>query len=158
MMFQCWASAADGGPTLKQHWVNASWLLGTQNVSLVPLVFSTGAISRYLSNIEQAFVQLPASRGCTCVLCKTQQPNVGSEMGQCLVGLLINAVNILFIWHCPVSTNHLYNICIMLVQRQIHWAGVVQNVIQMFCVCRVVFSYMLNNKSTALSLYGHSKR
>ena len=28
MLFQCWASVIDTGPTLKQHWVNASRLLG----------------------------------------------------------------------------------------------------------------------------------
>ena len=27
MLFQCWASVEDGGPTLKQHWVNAPCLL-----------------------------------------------------------------------------------------------------------------------------------
>ena len=28
MLVQCWASVADGGPTLHQHWVNVSCLLG----------------------------------------------------------------------------------------------------------------------------------
>ena len=28
MLFQCWASVKDGGPTLKQHWVNTSCLMG----------------------------------------------------------------------------------------------------------------------------------
>ena len=28
MLFKCWASVEDGGPTFKQHWVNASCLLG----------------------------------------------------------------------------------------------------------------------------------
>ena len=28
MLFYCWASGKDGGPSLKQHWVNASCLLG----------------------------------------------------------------------------------------------------------------------------------
>ena len=28
MLFKCWASVKDGGPTLEQHWVNASFLLG----------------------------------------------------------------------------------------------------------------------------------
>ena len=28
MLIQCWASVEDGGPTLKQHWVNAPCLLG----------------------------------------------------------------------------------------------------------------------------------
>ena len=28
MLFQCWASVEDGGPTLKLHWVNSSCLLG----------------------------------------------------------------------------------------------------------------------------------
>ena len=28
LLFQCWASVEDGGPTLKQHWVNAPSLLG----------------------------------------------------------------------------------------------------------------------------------
>ena len=28
MLFQCWASVEDGGPTLKRHWINASCLLG----------------------------------------------------------------------------------------------------------------------------------
>ena len=28
MLFQCWASVGDGVPTLKQHWVNASCMLG----------------------------------------------------------------------------------------------------------------------------------
>ena len=28
MLLQCWASVEDGGPTLKQHWVNAPCLLG----------------------------------------------------------------------------------------------------------------------------------
>ena len=27
MLFQCWASVEDGGPTLKQHWVNTPCLL-----------------------------------------------------------------------------------------------------------------------------------
>ena len=29
MLFECWASVEDGGPTFKQHWVNASCLLGS---------------------------------------------------------------------------------------------------------------------------------
>ena len=28
MLFQCWPTVFDAGPTLKQHWVNASCLLG----------------------------------------------------------------------------------------------------------------------------------
>ena len=28
MLFQCWSPVFDTGPTLKQHWVNASCLLG----------------------------------------------------------------------------------------------------------------------------------
>ena len=28
MLFQCWASVEDGGPTLKQHWMNVSCLPG----------------------------------------------------------------------------------------------------------------------------------
>ena len=28
MLVYCWASVADGGPTLKQHWFNVSFLLG----------------------------------------------------------------------------------------------------------------------------------
>ena len=32
MLFQCWASVVDGGPTLKQHWVNASCLLGRAQI------------------------------------------------------------------------------------------------------------------------------
>ena len=35
----------------------------------------------------------------------------------------------------PANTKHLYNICAMLDQRWRRWAGVVQNVIEMFCVC-----------------------
>ena len=27
MFFQCWADVEDGGPTLKQHWVNVSCFL-----------------------------------------------------------------------------------------------------------------------------------
>ena len=27
MLFKCWASVADGGPTFKQHWINESCLL-----------------------------------------------------------------------------------------------------------------------------------
>ena len=30
MLFRCWTSVEDGGPTLKQHWVNASCLLEKQ--------------------------------------------------------------------------------------------------------------------------------
>ena len=40
MLFQCWASVEDGGPTLKQHRVNAPCLLGHDMVtsySLNPL-------------------------------------------------------------------------------------------------------------------------
>ena len=29
MLLQCWSTVFDAGPTLKQHWVNASCLLGT---------------------------------------------------------------------------------------------------------------------------------
>ena len=28
MLFQCWASVADTGPTLKQHWLRLLWSLG----------------------------------------------------------------------------------------------------------------------------------
>ena len=28
MLFYCWADVKDDGPTLKQHWVNVSCLLG----------------------------------------------------------------------------------------------------------------------------------
>ena len=30
MLAQCWASVADGGPALRQHWVNVSCLMGRQ--------------------------------------------------------------------------------------------------------------------------------
>ena len=33
MLFQCWANVEDGGPTLKQLWVNAPCLLGRRNDS-----------------------------------------------------------------------------------------------------------------------------
>ena len=29
MLFQCWASVEDGGPSLKQHWVNSPYLQGS---------------------------------------------------------------------------------------------------------------------------------
>ena len=29
MLFQCWPTVFDAGPTLKQHWVNAPCLLGS---------------------------------------------------------------------------------------------------------------------------------
>ena len=32
MLFQCWASIEDGGPTLKQHWVRVSCVLGHQSL------------------------------------------------------------------------------------------------------------------------------
>ena len=25
MLFQCWSTVYDGGPTLKQHWLNVCW-------------------------------------------------------------------------------------------------------------------------------------
>ena len=28
MLFQCWSAVFDAGPTLKQHWMNGSCLLG----------------------------------------------------------------------------------------------------------------------------------
>ena len=31
MLFECWASLADGGPTLKQHKVNVSCLMGKKH-------------------------------------------------------------------------------------------------------------------------------
>ena len=34
MLFQCWSSAVDGGPILKQHWVKSSRLLGSTQVSV----------------------------------------------------------------------------------------------------------------------------
>ena len=39
MLFRCWANVADGGPTLKQHWVNVSCSLGVQKspaMSVIP--------------------------------------------------------------------------------------------------------------------------
>ena len=32
MLAQCWASVVDGGPTLSQHWVNFSCLLGIVHI------------------------------------------------------------------------------------------------------------------------------
>ena len=40
----------------------------------------------------------------------------------------------------PANTKHLYNICTMLDQRQRRWAGVVQMLYKMFCVCWVAVS------------------
>ena len=37
MLFQCWASVEDGGPTLKQHRVNVSCLLGLLLKDIVKL-------------------------------------------------------------------------------------------------------------------------
>ena len=31
MLFQCWAIVKDGGPTLKQYWVNSWCLLGSRS-------------------------------------------------------------------------------------------------------------------------------
>ena len=33
MLYQCWTSVEDGGPTLKEHWVNTSCLLGISVLS-----------------------------------------------------------------------------------------------------------------------------
>ena len=44
MLFLCWASVEDGGPTLKQHWVNASCLLGMGMTCLKMEVGSLGII------------------------------------------------------------------------------------------------------------------
>ena len=38
MLFQCWADVVDGGPTLKQHWVNVSCLLGTTLLDFLPVM------------------------------------------------------------------------------------------------------------------------
>ena len=35
MLFQCWVSVEDGGPTLKQNWVNALCLLGICNGCII---------------------------------------------------------------------------------------------------------------------------
>ena len=35
MLFKCWASVEDGGPTFKQYWVNASCLLGRRSAWFV---------------------------------------------------------------------------------------------------------------------------
>ena len=61
MLCQCWATVGDGGPTLKQHWVNASCLLGYTsflNVQTGELVESaTRCLQRFL-NRRRACVQL----------------------------------------------------------------------------------------------------
>ena len=63
MLFQCWASVEDGGPTLKQHWVNAPCLLGYCSVkskgSICLLLFKhhitvrTRKVNRYDMRFEQ---------------------------------------------------------------------------------------------------------
>ena len=35
MLFQCWSTVSDAGPTLKQHWDNAPCFLGYQSVTRV---------------------------------------------------------------------------------------------------------------------------
>ena len=32
MFDQCWANVVDGGPTLVEHWVDVSWLLGDPHI------------------------------------------------------------------------------------------------------------------------------
>ena len=36
MLFYCWASVADNGPTLKRHWLNVSCLLGHNIITFLP--------------------------------------------------------------------------------------------------------------------------
>ena len=52
MLFYCWADVEDGGPTLKQHWVNVSCLLGMYiGMHDVQLYYTLTRRPRYLSII-----------------------------------------------------------------------------------------------------------
>ena len=60
MLFRCWTSVADGGPTPKQHWFNASWLLchcsvSTRRWSNVDLMVAQRL--RLWANIKSALVE-----------------------------------------------------------------------------------------------------
>ena len=55
MLFQCWASVEDGGPILKQHWVNASCLLGC--------VTKPHAMERFADNNTNAIRCIPSKPG-----------------------------------------------------------------------------------------------
>ena len=53
MLFQCWASVEDGGPTLKRHWVNVLCLLGyclanikESGLSRLPVVYNMSCLCR----------------------------------------------------------------------------------------------------------------
>ena len=49
-MFQCWTSVFDAGPTLKQHWMNASCLMAVRGWRLL------GTISRLSARISTALL------------------------------------------------------------------------------------------------------
>ena len=39
MLFYCWPSVVDDGPTLKQHWLNGSCLLGYKGSPYMPRMY-----------------------------------------------------------------------------------------------------------------------
>ena len=51
MLFQCWASVEDGGPTLKQHWVNSPCLQGQERIVQVSACTMLGQrLRRWVNN------------------------------------------------------------------------------------------------------------
>ena len=75
MLFQCWATVVDGGPTLKQHCVHVSWLLGITNMPpiLAPIVLLRQNVMTSRRYDIQKYI-------CVC----TQQPrDIGPMLVHC---------------------------------------------------------------------------
>ena len=51
MLFRCWASVGDGEPTLKQHWINTSCLLGNTSITQI-ITFGFTFVADMLFDIQ----------------------------------------------------------------------------------------------------------
>ena len=49
MLFYCWPTVGNGGPTLNQHWVNILSFLGSEHDTLTMCSFNVGPLSAMLA-------------------------------------------------------------------------------------------------------------
>ena len=65
MLFQCWPTVFDAGPTLKQRWLNASCLLA---IAIVIIYFNPYTAEIFLYKPWRPFTYLSVCYGSTAII------------------------------------------------------------------------------------------
>ena len=107
ILFLCWPAVFDVGPTLKQHWANASCLLGYLYIGLAGQWFWNIKRGQLISKVELwQDLPIPIKYGFTEVTLIAHTQYTHSAVGYCMdLGIMWSHFKISFCAHSQIIIN-----------------------------------------------------